>query len=120
MEWMWDIYLKVHVRIISREFEANSCSRLFCMNVEDTKHNQAYLEELHEVVELAMNVSTDSDGGLELNHGLLASQQSSSLVDDLQGCVLIHPSLEYEVLLQHLRLWLVCPRVEDFAHTQLI
>ena len=120
MEWMWDIYLKVHVRIISREFEANSCSPLFCMNIEDTKHNQTYLEELHEVVELAMNVSTDSDGGLELNHGLLASQQSSSLVDDLQGCVLIHSSLEYEVLLQHLRLWLVRPGVEDFAHTQLI
>ena len=110
----------VHVLIISREFKASSCSRLLCMNIEHRRPNQTYLEELHKVVELAMDISTDSDWSLELNHGLLASQQSGSLVDDLQGCVLIHPSLEYEVLLQHLRLWLVRPRVEDFAHTQLI
>ena len=79
-----------------------------------------YLEELHEVVELAMDVPTNRDRRLQFNHGLLAAQQGRPLVDDLEGGVLVHPPLQDEVLLQHLRLWLVCPRVKNFAHTQLI
>ena len=55
-----------------------------------------------------------------VHHGLLAAQQGRPLVDDLEGGVLVHPPLQDEVLLQHLRLWLVCPRVEDLTHTQLI
>ena len=79
-----------------------------------------HLKELHEVVELAMDVSTDCDGRLQFYHSLLAAQQGRPLIDDLEGCVLVHPPLEDEVLFQHLRLWLVCPRVKDFTHTQLI
>ena len=79
-----------------------------------------HLKELHEVIELAMDVSTDCDGRLQFYHSLLAAQQGRPLIDDLEGSVLVPPPLQDEVLFQHLRLWLVCPRVKDFTHTQLI
>ena len=67
-----------------------------------------------------MDVPTDCDRRLQFDHGLLAAQQSCPLVDDFEGGVLVYPPLQDEVLFQNLWLWLVCPRVKDFTHTQLI
>lgn len=79
-----------------------------------------HLKELHEVVELAMDVPTHRDRRLQLDHGLLTAEQGGPLVDYLEGGVLINPPLENEVLFQHFWLWLVCSRVKDFAHAQLV
>ena len=79
-----------------------------------------YLEELHEVVELSVDVAADRDRRLDLDHALFRAQQVGALVDDLERGRLVDPALEDEVLLQHVWPRLVCPRVEHVRDHQLL
>ena len=60
------------------------------------------------------------DGRLQLYHRLLGPEQSCSLIDDLQGSVLVQSSLQDEMLLQNLRLRLAGSGVEYFSHGELV
>ena len=80
----------------------------------------ADLEELHEVVELPVDVAADRDRRLDLDHALLRAEQVGALVDDLERGRLVDAALEDEVLLQHVGPRLVRPRVEHVRHHQLL
>jgi hypothetical protein len=58
------------------------------------------LEELHQVVVLAVNVTTDSDGGIHLEEIGLGAQELGALLNNPEGLLIGETSLTIEVLLQ--------------------
>ena len=72
----------------------------------------ADLEQLDQVVELAVHVAADGDGRVHLEHGGLATQQRRAVVYDAQGGGLLEASLAHQVLLEHVGAWQTRCRVE--------
>ena len=64
--------------------------------------------------------NSTGDGRLQLNHRLLGPEQRRSLIDDLQGSVLVQSSLQDEMLLQNLRLGLAGSGVKYLRHGELV
>ena len=64
--------------------------------------------------------NSTGDGRLQLDHRLLGPEQRRSLIDDLQGSVLVQSSLQDEMLLQNLRLGLAGSGVKYLSHGELV
>ncbi len=60
-----------------------------------------HLEQLHQVVELAVHVAAHRDRRLHLDHRPLLPQQRAALADDAQRHRLLHAPLQHEVPLEH-------------------
>ena len=67
-----------------------------------------------------IEINITGDWRLQLNHRLLGPEQRRSLIDDLQGSVLVQSSLQDEMLLQNLRLRLAGSGVKYFGHRELV
>ena len=64
-------------------------------------------------------ISCTCDWRFDFDHCLFISEQHGSFVDDPEGCGLVDPALQDEVLFQHIRTGLVGARVKHFAYCQL-
>lgn len=60
----------------------------------------AFLEELHEVVILTVDVSTDCDGSVDVEDVRFRPEQRCCLVDDPKCMIVFYPTLSEEVVLQ--------------------
>lgn len=60
----------------------------------------AHLEQLHEIVVLAVHVAADGDGSIHLEEIRLLAQQVGARLDDPEGLLVGQPTLAVEVLLQ--------------------
>jgi len=54
--------------------------------------------------------------GFNVDHGLLRAEERGAIGDDAQRSRFIDAALEDEVLLEHVRPWLVGPRVVDICY----
>lgn len=79
-----------------------------------------HVKQLHQVVELTVNVAAHSHRRLDLDHCLFRAQQRRSLLDDLQGRRLLDPALKDKVLLQHIRMWLAGARVKHLGYREFV
>lgn len=60
----------------------------------------AHLEQLHEIVVLAVHVTADGDGGIHLEEIRFLTQELGARLNDPEGLLVGQPTLAVEVLLQ--------------------
>lgn len=64
------------------------------------------LEQLHQIIVLAVNISTDGDWRIHLEQVWLLSENLASLVDNVDGLLLGETTFSVEMLLQECEIWL--------------
>lgn len=73
-----------------------------------------HLEQLHEIVELSVHVTTHRDRCLNIDHRLLEPEELGTFVDDPERYRLLDSALQYEVFLEDIDAWLA-PAIENFG-----
>ena len=79
----------------------------------------AHFEQLDQVVELAVNVAADGDGGRHFEHVLLLGKDGRCFADDAHGDLFGDPSFTQEMTLEYIRSRLAAS-IEDLRNPQVV